>query len=237
VGKADNPYKRYCNHLIDKSNNYRVHWIQELLKNGLLPIRQILEECDKSEWEKKEKDWIAFERRCGCKLVNNTDGGEGMKNPSEETRRKLSLSLKGRLVSEDTRRKLREKLKGVGFGRHLSEETKKKLSKKAKDRTPWNKGKTNVYSPETIERIRRANLEKHFSEATRKKLSESHKGRVLSKQHRQHIGEAHRGLPHYKMRGKIAWNRGIPASFEAKRKNSDAHKGKISWNKGLRNDH
>jgi hypothetical protein len=58
VGKADNPYKRYCRHLIDKENTHKVTWIQSLLKEGLLPIRQILEECDMSVWADRERNWI-----------------------------------------------------------------------------------------------------------------------------------------------------------------------------------
>ena len=52
-----------------------------------------------------------------------------------------------------------------------------------------------------------------FSEETRKKMSESHKGIPLSEEQRKN------------MRGRPAWNKGMPCSEETKRKISEANKG------------
>ena len=94
---------------------------------------------------------------------NLTEGGEGGVH-SEETRKKMSESMKGRPSankgkhpSEETRRKLSESLKG----KHHSEETKRKMSESRKGRPSPNKGKT-------------------MSEETKKKISESLKGRTPS---------------------------------------------------------
>ena len=52
-----------------------------------------------------------------------------------------------------------------------------------------------------------------FSEESRKKMSESHKGIPLSEEHRK------------SMRGRPAWNKGMPCSEETKRKISETNKG------------
>lgn len=92
-------------------------------------------------------------------LVNMTDGGEGLINPSEETKRKISLTLTGRKQkprSEEHKKNL--------SGRIVSEETRKKLSLAAKNqkRTPC--------SEETKEKMRISNKGFKHSEETKQKL-------------------------------------------------------------------
>lgn len=76
---------------------------------------------------------------------NSTTGGEGC-IVSDDTKKKMSESHKGKHLSEEHRKKLSESHKGKQF----SEETKKKISESKKGR--------------------------HFSEETRRKLSERLKG-------------------------------------------------------------
>ena len=64
------------------------------------------------------------------------------KTISEEQRKKISESMKGRKLSEEHKTKLRESMKGINTwtkGSKASEETKKKLSKirKGKKRKPF----------------------------------------------------------------------------------------------------
>ena len=57
---------------------------------------------------------------------------ESKKNISDETRRKMSLSHKGKLISEEQKKKISYAMKGEKnpmFGKHHTEETKRKLSK------------------------------------------------------------------------------------------------------------
>lgn len=64
-------------------------------------------------------------------------------------------------MQEESKRKISNANKGkscVWKGKHLSDETKKKLSNSLKGKTSWNKGKTNCYSKETIEKIRNARI-------------------------------------------------------------------------------
>ena len=62
---------------------------------------------------------------------------------SEETRRKMSEANKGRARSDETRRKISESLKGENnpfFGQHHSEESRKKMSDAAKRRWAKKRG-------------------------------------------------------------------------------------------------
>lgn len=179
VGKADNPYKRYYQHLIDKDKHsiHKINWIQSLLKKGLLPIQQILEECDESIWEERERDWIAFYKKIGAPLTNGTDGGKGNQGIiySNVTRKKLSEVAKkrnfggwpkGKKHSEEWR------LKHIGHlsytkgmvpwnkGKCASEESKRKNSESHKGKIPWNK-------------------DKHHSKETKEKISIARKGKKL----------------------------------------------------------
>lgn len=75
--------------------------------------------------------------------------------------------------------------------------------------TPWNKGKTGVYSQKTKRKMSRS----HLKNPTRY---------WLGKKRPEISGDKH-PRP---MLGKTAWNKGIPWSEEAKKKMRKAHKGK-----------
>ena len=79
---------------------------------------------------------------------------EACKNPSVETRHKMSKAQRGRHFSEETKHKISEAKKG----KHLSAEIRRKLSESHKEQTAWNKGK-------------------HLSKEHKRKLSKSHKGK------------------------------------------------------------
>jgi hypothetical protein len=91
VGKTVNCKDRLYNH-IAKAPKFKRHssrWINSLLKENLMPVMEILEECNEYNWEEKECYWIAQ----FTNLTNHTLGGEGrvsdgkntIKNLSEET--------------------------------------------------------------------------------------------------------------------------------------------------------
>lgn len=104
-----------------------------------------------------ERFAIAKERALGKAEYNIRDGGGGCAehNTSEETKRKMSESHKGKKHSEETRKKISESNKGK---RH-SDESYKRASEKMKGRTPWCKGKK-------------------MNDSFRKKCGESHKGKA-----------------------------------------------------------
>jgi len=103
-------------------------------------------------------------------------------HPSEESRRKMSASHKGKQLGKDN----------PMFGKHptpwnrgipRTEEEKKKMSENRKGIRAWNKGKTGVYSEETMRKFseskkgkyvgeKNPNFGKQASKETRKKISE-----------------------------------------------------------------
>jgi len=64
-----------------------------------------------------------------------------------------------------------------GFSHGFTEEQKKKISESHKGILPWNKGKTNIYSEETLRKIGKADHKIRWTDELRKKQSEKLKGR------------------------------------------------------------
>lgn len=60
----------------------------------------------------------------------------------------------------------------------FSEEWKKKMSLSRIGKSPWNKGKKNIYSDEYRQKIRNGRAKQEFSIETRKKLSDAQKNKV-----------------------------------------------------------
>lgn len=204
IGQTVNPDKRFINHIKSKPDTV---FHRALRKYGLENfVYCVLEEnVLRENLNMREMDWIEYYDSLYCGY-NMTAGGN-QTIFSEEFKRKMSESRKGKFVGE----------KNSFYGKHHSEETKKKLSESHKGKKVWNSGKTNIYSEETLKKISESckgrtpwNKGKYLSEETRKKLSESHKGL---------IGEKN---PFY----------GKHHSEEARKKNSEAHKGRPAWNKG-----
>ena len=103
----------------------------------------------------------------GYNITRGGKGATGYKH-SEETKRKRSESLKGRLLSEEHKRKISEILKSKN----------RKMTDAEK------------------EHLRNINLgRKHgpASEERRRKLSEAHMGKTLTEEHKRNIGKAQKG--------------------------------------------
>lgn len=143
VGKGKN--KRAWD-MKNMRNQYFKSVVSKLLSLGLcVDVRIISKELSNEDAIKLEMERILF---YGIEnLTNMTAGGEGMSNPTEETRLKMSVSQKkrfknpeelmkvksrnaNRIVSEETRKKLSVANKG----KKLTEEHKQKLSNFAKKR-------------------------------------------------------------------------------------------------------
>jgi group I intron endonuclease len=213
IGKSDNPYRRFYEHLKDQDGTHKTYWIQSLLKIGYNPDLQILEQCNQNNWEEREKEWIKFYRNIEWNIVNETEGGEGLYNPTKEVRQKISIAHLGKKTwlgkhhSEESKIKIgKSKLNNKNkLGKHWSKEDKIKLSQSHKGQIPWNKGKHN--SEEHNRKVSEGlkghipwNKGLHFSEELRKKLSEAHKGkdnhqlgRHHSEESKQKMRESHKG--------------------------------------------
>ena len=144
-------------------------------------------------------------------LLNRTNGGEGLSNPNEETRRIMSENSKngvtgmlGRSHSEETKQKMSESAKKRGFteehrkniglsrrGKKHTEETKRKI---AESTSKSKKGKSNgregyKHTEETKRKIAAQKGWKH-SEESKKKISEKSKGRKMSDEAKKKLSES-----------------------------------------------
>jgi len=75
-------------------------WMRKLIRQGVVPEIRVIELTSESDWPLREQHWIAhFRRQADSKLLNLTDGGESNLNwiPSKATRRKISISNKGKI--------------------------------------------------------------------------------------------------------------------------------------------
>lgn len=162
---------------------------KNIAKKHGVRVEIIVKEVDwdiASWWEMR---WIKALRGAGYKLANHTDGGDGAKGfvPSEEWRKKQSLSRKGKKMSDKAKANISAAKKGIKFTEShkinlsnaakrraapiLTEESKKKisLSKKGKPR-----------SPETIQKV---------SNALKGRIAHN-KGKPHSEEHRQKLRDA-----------------------------------------------
>lgn len=81
IGKTNNLKRRINQHIKGARNNTKTKkaaWIKSLLNENVLPIIEILDECTVYDWQEVEQYWIWQFRSWGFKLVNSTNGGEGL---------------------------------------------------------------------------------------------------------------------------------------------------------------
>jgi group I intron endonuclease len=137
-------------HNIVKSAGYRV----EILLDNLF----FEEACD------KEKEFIALYGRGSTGLLCNiTEGGMGLKNPTEETLKKISLSKLGSSNPQfgkkwtlDKREKMKARMSGKNnpnYGKSLSDAQKKQISVAQQGRQKSNTEKEAIYSKIRIQVI------------------------------------------------------------------------------------
>lgn len=186
--------------------------------------------CDglsKEEAEQKEIELIADYQSNNNEFgYNVANGGNAIGKHSNETKNKISESLKGHYVSDETKQKISEANKENmpwTYGKHHSEETKKKLSEALSGENNPNYGKS--LSEETKRKLSKANRGRKLSEERKKKMSEAFKGennpnygKPRSKETREKISKA--------LKGKESPNKGKKFSEEHKRKISEANRGR-----------
>ena len=111
---------------------------------------------------------------------NCREGGNGGGEFSEATRKKLSESHKGQIVSEETRRKISKAQKGKKH-KPMSEGTKRKLSEANKGHIVTEEVRKRI--SESIRGENHYRYGKHCSEETKKKISEKNKGLFAGSNH------------------------------------------------------
>lgn len=136
----------------------------------------ILEYCSIDQIADRENYWMEFyDSRNTLKGYNKRSayGKTPPKKHSEESKRKMSESLKGRKIefTDEWKRNISEsaKKRGSNFaGKKHTEETRKKMSESAKKQ---------VMTDETRKKISGTQKGRKISEETKKKMSETHKRR------------------------------------------------------------
>jgi hypothetical protein len=97
--------------LIESNTTIKDNKIRKIWSEGKKVIKtKILDQLDENTSLELEIKLIKEIKRKeeGGPLINLTDGGDGLKNPSLEVRQKISESSKNRIITEETREKLRK---------------------------------------------------------------------------------------------------------------------------------
>lgn len=140
-----------------KRQDHRLHWIRKLASCSVEPVISTLETGKGDGWQEVERKWIKHFRDMGTRLVNGTDGGEGVdltpearvkflaavhspeyrakisaavSNPSPEVRARKAAARRGKHLSAEARAKVSAAMKGNQhcLDCHPSAETRAKLS-------------------------------------------------------------------------------------------------------------
>ena len=129
VGKSINPKDRFRCHIKDaklkRRNNLSCNWIKSLLKKGLEPNMDIIDEIE-GEWEWLEIYWISQFKTWGFKLKNLTNGGDYNPMSNPVSRKKLSDKLKNVPKSQKHKDSISQSKLGISIH---TEEQKMKYSK------------------------------------------------------------------------------------------------------------
>lgn len=106
VGKTSKTLQwRLDAHLSDaqsKRLGRRGTWLRSLIRDGLKPVIELdYIVADGQSWQEIERERISFYRSVGCDLVNGTEGGEGLYEPTDEVRARMSASRKVLLATPE----------------------------------------------------------------------------------------------------------------------------------------
>lgn len=117
IGKTNNPKRRLQSHIdyARKTGRKRRRvsdWILGLLRAGLRPKMEIIENTTDSVWPEREKFWIKFYRENGFDLCNLTDGGESNNGYiyTDELREVRRLARIGYVIPDLVKKKISETL-------------------------------------------------------------------------------------------------------------------------------
>ena len=157
------------------------HWKKLINKVGY--VVEIIE--DDIDWEtacmneiKLILEYGRTDLGTGC-LVNKTDGGDGHKNPSLETRLKISKGNKGKIISEEAKEAIRKSNKNIEYklsSEHLEKLTNSKIGKKYTEEHKLNISlsklgkKRKPFSEETKIKMREASIKRELQKRLIKQL-------------------------------------------------------------------
>lgn len=126
------------------NKTHRCAWIRKLLEQAVEPVITQIEMVEGArEWADRECYWIKKYTHDGARLTNATAGGEGWHGlkHKEESKIKIGIAHKGKVISADQKRKQslamsgrkltqahKDKLADANKGRGVSQATKIKIS-------------------------------------------------------------------------------------------------------------
>lgn len=156
VGITTDVKNRFSKHKSDKQSKEGIlkkNWVLKLLKLGLQPIIDVIDEGDVDYCQKAETSYIKLYRACGAKLKNQMKTGFLFQH-TDETKRKISEARKGKPLTEKQIEayKTRNCAK-FWLGKRHSDEVLKRIGDKLKGRKPYNLGVTK-YSQEIIDKLK-----------------------------------------------------------------------------------
>ena len=228
VGKTSRSLKaRLKQHMNERARHHRAAWLRGLKSEGIVPEVIHLEAVPPDEdWIEAEQFWIAYIRFLGFRLVNRTEGGEGVSGlrHTSASRKQMSQKHRGKKLTEEHRAHIgaallefaREhpgRLATRKPGYQHSMETRKKLREHLAGV---------VADPEVREKIAASKRGKHLSKEHKSKIAIAHRGKTLSEEHKAAIGATIRELGI-----KPPSQKGKTFSTEHRRKIAEAQKGKI----------
>lgn len=93
---------------------HNANWVRSLIKRGLSPDVVVLETCQGALVNDAEIFWLAYFRYIGCDLTNITAGGRGRAGfkLSDETKKAIGLSNRGKIRSLDVVQQMRVRATG-----------------------------------------------------------------------------------------------------------------------------
>lgn len=214
VGKADDPWKRAEDHVKESlkgGGTPKRNWIRKLVKQGQSFVTSVLEQVTEDVWQERESYWIAHFRNLGYKVFNSTNGGEGMKDPGPELRKKRSEQFRKMWADPEYRKKRTEasikrfkdpefieKMRKFNKKRCNDPEHRKKLSEQFKDlwedpeyRKRMEEIRKRVHqSQEYREKMRGINGKRCRDPENRKRVSEQTKKRWADPEYKKRVSEA-----------------------------------------------
>ena len=179
IGQSVNIQKRWNEHrhALEQNKHFNIH-LQRAWNRGDRFEFSVIEECGEEKLNEREIYWIAYYNTIDTQFGYNLCAGGNSTTGrvcTEETRKKISESNRGRKVSAETVKKRTATFKKNMEDPAYREKHHKKMSDIGKKRgSPWNKGR----SP---------------SAEVRKKVSEKLKGRYVSEEHKEKLRALYSG--------------------------------------------
>lgn len=210
IGKADKPEKRLKAHVTTSihQKNHLGNWLRSLQSKGVAPAMVILREVEYGNWQESEERYIRIARGCGMRLVNSTEGGEGVTITPEILKKIVAKNTGKKRTPEQC-----DAIRNRQLGRKLSADWCKSISesKAGEHKGEKNPNFGNRHSLETRARISAAvSGEKHplfgkkHSLETRALMSKNMAGVVRSTEARINNKTAQRLLAQKELAAKVA---------------------------------